>query len=69
MCFKNFVALIIPLDFSQQINTSRVTWVNNAVIQYYQKGEMTRVTQKELRKLTYLGLETECDTSDGCLRK
>ncbi|XP_037788454.1 S-adenosylmethionine sensor upstream of mTORC1-like isoform X1 [Penaeus monodon] len=56
-------------ESTQQINTSRVTWVNNAVIQYYQKGEMTRVTQKELRKLTYLGLETECDTSDGCLRK
>nr|XP_027229614.1 S-adenosylmethionine sensor upstream of mTORC1-like isoform X2 [Penaeus vannamei] len=54
---------------STQVNTSRVTWVNNAVIQYYQKGEMTRVTQKELRKLTHLGLEMECDTSDGCLQK
>ncbi|XP_063591624.1 S-adenosylmethionine sensor upstream of mTORC1-like isoform X1 [Penaeus indicus] len=56
-------------ESTQQINTSRVTWVNDAIIQYYQKGEMTRVTQKELRKLTHLGLETECDASDGCLQK
>ncbi|XP_071522757.1 S-adenosylmethionine sensor upstream of mTORC1 isoform X2 [Panulirus ornatus] len=45
----------------QQVNTSRVTWVHDAVMQYFHEGEMQRITEKEMRKLDHLGLKLSND--------
>ncbi|KAG7176654.1 S-adenosylmethionine sensor upstream of mTORC1-like isoform X2 [Homarus americanus] len=51
----------------QQVNTSRVTWVHNAIMQYFHGGDIQRTTDKEMRKLEHLGLKMdESNIADRC---
>nr|XP_045592865.1 S-adenosylmethionine sensor upstream of mTORC1-like [Procambarus clarkii] len=51
----------------QQINTSRVSWIHGAIIQYFNEGEMQRTTEKEMRKLEHLSLKVDDpDKARGC---